>query len=270
VDGVPGSLNAVELILVGWLVTGLLMALLWLVQKAHQDAGIVDVGWCAGLGLVTILYALFSTGNPQRRLVVATMMGVWAFRLGTYLFLNRVLGKKEDGRYQTLRGKWGLRAQFYFFIFFQAQAFLVVIFSLPPLVALHNPQPTLSAWDYAGMLVWLTAITGELLADQQLARFRADPHNRGKTCRTGLWRYSRHPNYFFEWLHWWSYVLMAVGVSYGWITLIGPGLMLFFLFKVTGIPATEAQALASRGDDYRAYQRATSAFIPWLPREKDR
>jgi len=121
----------------------------------------------------------------------------------------------------------------------------------------------------AGVLVWVIAVAGEALADAQLARYRSVPANRGRTCRVGLWRASRHPNYFFEWLHWWSYVLLATGSPLWWATLIGPALMLYVLLKVTGIPATEAQAVLSR-PDYAEYQRTTSAFIPWFPKRPAR
>jgi steroid 5-alpha reductase family enzyme len=146
------------------------------------------------------------------------------------------------------------------------QALVDVILSLPYLVAMTKPAPGLGAWDLAGVLVWVVTVVGETVADHQLATFRADPANCGRTCRVGLWRASRHPNYFFEWLHWWSYVLLAVGSPWWALTLVGPALMLFFLLKVTGIPAAEAQALASRGEDYRDYQRTTSAFVPWFPK----
>jgi steroid 5-alpha reductase family enzyme len=256
------------LLLYGWLLMAAVMALLWLVQKIRQDASVVDVAWSAGLGILAVFYALTADGYPPRRLLLALLAGLWAFRLAVYLFFNRVWGKTEDGRYQTLRHQWGERAQPYFFIFFQAQALLEVIFSVPFLVVTANPRTAFSGWEWAGVCVWLIAVAGESLADRQLARFRANPRNRGKTCREGLWRYSRHPNYFFEWLHWWTYVLMAMGTPSWWLTLVGPALMLYLLFKVTGIPATEAQALASRGEDYRAYQRTTSAFIPWFPKEE--
>jgi steroid 5-alpha reductase family enzyme len=143
-----------------------------------------------------------------------------------------------------------------------------VIFSIPFLVAMTLRSQGLGAWVAAGVLVWVVAVTGEALADRQLAAFRADQTNRGRTCRVGLWRLSRHPNYFFEWLHWWSYVLLGVGSPWWALTLVGPALMLYFLLRVTGIPATEAQALASRGEDYREYQRTTSAFVPWFPRRQ--
>ena len=156
-----------------------------------------------------------------------------------------------------------------FFGFFQAQALLTAVFAVPFLVvALAPERPPLGAL-IAAVVIWLAAVSGETWADRQLAVWRADPTHRGRTCRTGLWRYSRHPNYFFEWLHWWSYPLLAWGAPEWWLTLLGPALMLYTLLKVTGIPYTEQQALASRGDDYRAYQRSTSAFIPWWPKPED-
>jgi steroid 5-alpha reductase family enzyme len=261
-------MNHVTLTLVGWVVMAAVMAVLWVLQRARRDAGVVDVGWAAGLGLLAVLYAVLGSGAPLRRLLVAGMAGVWSVRLAWYILVNRVIGKPEDGRYRTLRSRWGVRAQSRFFVFFQFQALVDVIFSIPYLVAMTNPRSALGTWDLAGVLIWVIAVGGEALADRQLAAFRADPANHGRTCRVGLWRVSRHPNYFFEWLHWWAYVLVAVGSPCWALALVGPALMLFFLFKVTGIPATEAQALASRGEDYRDYQRTTSVFVPWFPRRQ--
>jgi steroid 5-alpha reductase family enzyme len=128
-----------------------------------------------------------------------------------------------------------------------------------------NPAAPPTPWDAAGVVLWLGAVTGEAVADRQLERFRADPANRGRTCRVGLWSWSRHPNYFFEWLHWWAFALLAVGSPFAWIAALAPLLMLYSLLRVTGIPATEARALETRGDDYRDYQRTTSAFVPLPP-----
>jgi steroid 5-alpha reductase family enzyme len=108
----------------------------------------------------------------------------------------------------------------------------------------------------------MVALTGESIADRQLARFRASPSNRGKVCREGLWRYSRHPNYFFEWFHWWAYAWLAVGSPLWWLPILGVVVMYLFLTRVTGVPPTEAQAIRSRGDAYREYQRTTNAFFP--------
>ncbi|MGH7858901.1 MAG: DUF1295 domain-containing protein [Candidatus Binatia bacterium] len=264
-------MSAVRLVVHGWIFAVALMLVLWYVQKVKRDAGVVDLGWCAGIGIVVLYYAFFSGGWLPRRILVTALVCMWAFRLAAYILVDRVLrAPTEDGRYRHLRSRWGERADFYFFFFFESQTLLVSLFSIPVLVLLRNPRASFSPWEAAGVVLWIVSIAGESAADRRLARFRADPKSRGRTCREGLWRYSRHPNYFFEWLHWWSYVAMAVGAPHGWLTLLGPAVMLFFLLVVTGIPYTEAQALRSRGEDYREYQRTTSAFVPWFPREKRR
>lgn len=254
-------------IFAAWGLVALMMFLLWWRQQITRDATPVDVGWSVGLGLLAIFFwcATPDPANP-RTLVVGLLGAIWAFRLGGYLYWTRVRGhREEDGRYQTLRRNWGARAGAFFFVFYQVQALLSFLFALPFLAALHA-RSDWSVVDFAGIAVWIVAVAGEAIADAQLSRFRARPDSRGKTCRVGLWGWSRHPNYFFEWLHWWTYVLLAWGAAWWWGTLLAPALMLFFLFKVTGIPATEAQAVLSRGDDYREYQRTTSVFVPWPPR----
>ena len=255
--------------LLGWLIVSLIMTVLWLVQRRTLNAGIVDVGWAAGIGVLGVFFAATAEGYPHRRILVGVLIGAWSARLAIYLLLDRVLGHPEEGRYRTLREKWGTAADRNLFFFFQAQALLDVFFALPILIVAHHPVVRWTVWDASGVLIWIVSVGNTVLADRQLARFRKRPENRGKTCREGWWRYSRHPNYFFEWLHWWSYVALAVGAGYWWVTLLAPAVMLFFLFKVTGIPPTEAQALASRGDEYREYQRTTSVFIPWFPKKED-
>jgi steroid 5-alpha reductase family enzyme len=244
----------------------LLMTALWLVQRARRDAGVVDAGWALGLGLLALGYAAVLGGVPQREALVAGCMALWSFRLGGYLLRDRILGhREEDGRYQALRRAWGARQQPYLFAFFQAQGLVDALLSIPVLVLMRNPAPALSAWEWAGAAVVVASVAGETIADAQLAAWRREPANRGRTCRRGLWAWSRHPNYFFEWLHWWGYVLMGVGAPFGAVTLLGPALMTWFLLKVTGIPATEARALETR-PDYRDYQRTVSPFVPWPPR----
>ncbi|MDS4042345.1 MAG: DUF1295 domain-containing protein [Candidatus Competibacter sp.] len=254
--------------LVGWAVAALLMLLAWVVQWRTRDAGVVDFTWAVGLGLLAVGYALLADGDSLRRALAAVMAGGWSFRLAGHILLDRLIGKPEDGRYQRLRAHWREHTQLKFFAFFQVQALLTAVFAIPFLIVTLTPErPPLLAL-VAAISIWFLAVGGEALADRQLAAWRADPANRGRTCRAGLWRYSRHPNYFCEWLHWWSYLLLAWGSPAWWLTLLGPALMLYTLIKVTGIPYTERQALASRGDDYRAYQRATSAFVPWFPKKE--
>lgn len=236
-------------------------------QLRTRDAGIVDVGWTACLGILAVFYAISDGDLSPRRGLIMLMAGLWSARLAIHLLRDRVIGRHEDSRYQKLRAQFGANAQLWFFFFFLAQALLAWLFGFAFWLSMAR-EGSLDFWDLAAVVVWLIAILGESLADAQLARFRQDPANKGKTCRVGLWNYSRHPNYFFEWLHWWAYVIAAWNAPYGWITLFAPALMLFFLYKVTGIPTTEAQALISRGDDYRDYQQTTSQFIPWFPKKR--
>jgi steroid 5-alpha reductase family enzyme len=244
------------------------MAALWAVHLRRKDAGLVDPGWSAGLGLVALLYAALGPGWEPRRAAVAAMGLIWSVRLTAHL-VRRMRGKPEEGRYRALRAEWtaeGHDVARRFLAFFLAQGLLDVFLSIPMLVAVLNPAPRFSAWEAAGAALWLVALAGESAADAQLERFKADPANRGRTCDTGLWRFSRHPNYFFEWLVWVAWFVFALGSPWGAASVVCPALMLFFLLRVTGIPATEEQALRSRGDDYRRYQRTTSAFVPWFPK----
>jgi steroid 5-alpha reductase family enzyme len=258
-----------SLFLTGWAMMAGFQAVLWLVQRARRDAGVVDVGWAAGLGILALYYAWADDGWLPRRLLLATLVSIWSFRLAFYLLRDRVLhAKEEDGRYQALRAAWGKRAQPWFFLFFQAQGLLDSILSIPFLIILGRKTGPFTPWALDAVAVWLVAVTGESIADRQLAAWRADPANRGRTCRSGLWAWSRHPNYFFEWLHWWTYPLLAIGAPWAAATLFAPAFMLFFLFKVTGIPATEARALVTRGEDYRRYQREVPMFLPWPPRRR--
>jgi steroid 5-alpha reductase family enzyme len=253
-------------ILLGFVIASALMTGLWIVQRRTHTAGIVDAGWAAGVGVLAVLFAATSGGYLPRRILVAVLIGTWALRLAAYLVVDRIRDRPEDGRYASMRRQWGDAAERRFFVFFQYQAVFVVFFSLPALVVSHSPQAHWTGWDVAGALIWFLSVGNTVLADRQLADFRARATSRGKTCRQGWWRYSRHPNYFFEWLHWWSYAALAAGSAYWWVALMVPAAMLYLLFRVTGIPPTEMQALISRGDDYREYQRTTSVFFPWFPK----
>jgi steroid 5-alpha reductase family enzyme len=252
-------------ILIAWGVMFIIMTLLWLRQRATHNAGIVDIAWSFGTGLCAAWFAFIADGDVTRRTIIAAMAGIWGIRLGAYL-TRRVLSEAEDGRYRQLREKWGDDTQRNLFIFFQVQAFWAVLFALPMLLAARHDAPAWQWYDIAAIVLWVISITGEGVADAQLAAFRNDPSTRGEVCRRGLWKYSRHPNYFFEWLHWWVYVLLGFAGPIGSLTLAGPALMLLFLFRITGIPPTEKRALASRGEAYRAYQQTTSVFFPWPPK----
>lgn len=253
-------------ILVVLLVSSIVMAGVWEVQRRTRNTGFVDVAWASLMAAAAVWFSATGDGAFVPRLALAMLGGIWGSRLALYL-LARVLHEAEDGRYKFMRERWNDN-QLKHFLFFQFQALLVVLFSLPFWVAAQNPVEGFTPWVIAAIAVWVVSLGGEAVADHQLDRFRSNPANRGKTCREGLWRYSRHPNYFFEWTHWFAYLLLAIGAPMAWLALIGPVLMLISLCWVTGIPFTEAQALRSRGDDYRRYQAETSAFIPWFPKSR--
>ncbi len=258
--------DPLSLVVMAYLVMAIVMACLWALQRRVKNAAIGDVGWCLGLMAVVLWYTTQADSGIERIVLTAMLVVFYAGRLGRYILFDRVIDKQEDARYQRLRKEWGDSASAKMFTYFQLQALAVAVFSVPFLVLLLNPKPPSSLVEIVGLLIWGVAVSGETRADRQLAHFRADPRNHGRVCRDGLWRYSRHPNYFFEWLHWCSYVVMTMGAP-GWLlTWVGPILMGALLLKVTGIPRTEAQALASRGEEYRAYQQTTNAFFPWFPK----
>jgi len=247
-----------------WAVSAIAMAVVWAISMRARNIGYVDVAWAGLMAVAALLVGALGEGAELPRGLVALLGSLWGARLCLHL-LTRVLHEPEDGRYQALRESWH-GSPFKFFVFFQMQAVVVVFFALPFLAAASRHHNQFCAWTIAAVATWLVAVAGETLADRQLAAFRADPGNRGKTCRSGLWAWSRHPNYFFEWLHWFTYVLLAVGSHLFLLSLAGPVVMLLFLYRVSGIPWTEAQSLRSRGEDYRQYQQEVSAFFPWPPR----
>jgi steroid 5-alpha reductase family enzyme len=253
-----------SLILSGWMAVALLMVALWFIQRRTGNAGIVDIAWSAGVGLLAVWFAWGADGLGGRRMLVATLAILWSCRLAAHL-IQRLFSEAEDGRYRKMREQWGNRTQRYLFGFFQVQAFWAVLFALPMWLACRNSEE-LGWMDAVGVLILVAAVAGEAVADQQLANFKADPENQGKVCQQGLWHYSRHPNYFFEWLHWWTYVFIGWHGPLGWLTLTGPLVMYLFLTKVTGIPPTEEHAVESRGAAYRRYQRTTSPLFPWRPK----
>jgi len=249
-----------------WVLCAVIQLVLWLVQERTRNAGIVDVGWSASFTAVAGLFGVTAGASRASYLPIGIVVVLWSTRLACYLVARGAASGPEEGRYVALRQRWGLRASKRFFVFFQAQGALTALLAssfVVPFVA----EP----WDGGvlrvfGVLIALTGVAGEAIADAQLARWKHDPANRGKVCDAGLWNYSRHPNYFFEWCVWIGYAVYGLAYHGGWIALVPQAIILATLFGVTGIPPTERQAIQSKGEAYRQYQRRVSKFVPMPPK----
>ncbi len=249
----------------------LAMALVWAFQRAMRNGGWTDVFWSYVLGAAGVIVALVPVDGAAptaRQWIVAVLIAVWGLRLGTHLAL-RTAGHPEDARYEGLRRKWGPRNDLMMFGFLQMQGGASFLLSLGVLVAARRPGE-LSWQDMLGGALLAIAILGEALADAQLARFKGDPASKGKICDTGLWAWSRHPNYFFEWLAWLAYPVIAIDLSgrwpWGFAALIGPVLMYHLLNNVTGVRMLEYAMARSRGVAFEAYKARTSVFFPMPPK----
>jgi steroid 5-alpha reductase family enzyme len=252
------------------------MAIAWFVQKTVKNAGWVDVFWTFSLGIAGVLLALWPVAGAvvtPRQGLVGGLIALWALRLGGHLAF-RVAKGPEDVRYAAFRSQWGQKFQFKMFCFLQIQAAAAVLLSLSVLVAARNPAPGLTIRDWSGAAILAIAILGEGIADAQLVDFKKSNPGHGKVCDTGLWAWSRHPNYFFEWLGWLAYPILAIdfSVGYGWgySAVSGPIFMYWLLAHVSGVPPLEAQMIKSRGAAFRAYQARTSAFFLLPPRNSAR
>lgn len=255
------------LLLIGTLVVVAIMFGLWWLGVRNHNFSYVDIGWSVNFAVLAVLYAWLAPGDLQRRVIIAAMFTAHGLRLGWHLG-KRIIGEPEEGRYQQLRQDWGGSGNLNlkFLGFFEFQAVLNAFLTLPMLIACFNSAPRVHALEVAGLAIFLVGLIGESTADVQLTTFKRNPANQGGVCNAGLWRYSRHPNYFFEWLIWIAYAVFALASPHGWIALAMPVLMLHFLINVTGLKATEEQALRSKGDRYRLYQARTSGFVPWFPK----
>lgn len=274
-----GSGVSVLMLFAGVLVfMAVVMAASWLTQKLTHNTGWVDVFWSYGMGLSGAAVALIPVNadtvnalpvSPARRWIVAVMIVLWALRLGTYV-ARRVAGSPEDVRYRDLRKKWGGTFQTKLFGFVSTQAPAALIFAVAPYLAARPQRYEIGVQDILAILIWVVALGGETLADRQMARFKADPKNHGKICDTGLWAWSRHPNYFFEWVVWFAYPMMAISADdpASWLSLIAPAVMFVVLRFGTGVPPLEKSMAASRGKAFDDYKAKTSTFLLLPPRKK--
>jgi steroid 5-alpha reductase family enzyme len=245
------------------------MATAWIVQRAVGDAGWGDVFWTFGTGAACVICALLFRWPPTpRQAIVAALAAIWGLRLGAHIF-RRVAKGPEDSRFADMRAGEGPRFQRLMFWLLQAQPPASAILAGSVFLAAHNPAPFVRTLDVIGLTLAVVALGGEAIADAQLSRFKAN--SPGGVADIGLWRWSRHPNYFFEWLGWLAYAPLAIGDGYpqGWLALAVPVVMYVLLNYVSGAPPLERSMLQSRGETFRAYQARTSRFFP-LPRKASR
>ena len=236
---------------------------IYLVSLVKKDFGIMDIAWGVGFVIIAGYSLFFSDSLYTRQIVITLLTTVWGGRLSLHIFL-RNKDKPEDFRYNKWRKDWGkfapVRAYFQVFIL---QGFLMIIFAMPVIVTNANTGPGIDLLTLIGAIVWFTGFGFETIGDYQLMRFKQNPANKGKIMTEGLWRYTRHPNYFGEALLWWGIWIIAIPVEYGAWTVLSPALLTFFLLKVSGIPMLERKY--ENDERYTAYKHRTNKFIPWKP-----
>ncbi|MDR9435934.1 MAG: DUF1295 domain-containing protein [Thiohalophilus sp.] len=230
----------------------------WLLSLCMRDVSIVDSIWSLMFLAAALVYAL-TVPLETRGWLVLFLVTLWALRLSLHLTW-RNWGEPEDRRYQAIRGKYSphfaIKSLFIIFIF---QMVLASVAALPLLPAMVQPAP-LNLFDALGLLLWVVGMSFETIGDWQLARFKANPDNQGKVMQSGLWRYTRHPNYFGEWCIWWGFFFLAAATG-GWWTIVSPLLMTFLLLRFSGVTLLE-QDIGERRPAYRDYIRQTNAFFP--------
>lgn len=252
---------------IGLIVLGM-MVLLWLLSLALKNSSIVDIFWGTGFVIVAwVVFFLTPQGFEARKWLLVTLVTIWGLRLSLHI-LARNWGKSEDFRYQVWRKEagpaWWWRS---FFKVFLLQGVLLWIISTPLLAAQINPMPDRLMWlDFVAVAVWSVGFFFEAGGDWQLARFKADPANKGKVLDRGVWRYTRHPNYFGDATQWWAYYLVALAGG-GWWTIFNPIVMTFLLMRVSGVTMLE-KTLKEEKPGYKEYIETTSEFFPWFPRKK--
>lgn len=258
-------MSVIELYFVGLAAALGLMTVLWLVSLALRNSSIVDIFWGAGFVVLGWFYFLLAPQDlPARKLLSAVLVTVWGLRLSLYIF-TRNRGKGEDFRYVAMRqaagAGWWWQSYFKVFVL---QGVLMWLISAPLLAAQIGAPPRLTILDSLGVLVWAIGFFFEAAGDWQLARFKADPANKGRVMNRGVWRYTRHPNYFGDAAQWWGFFLIALAAG-GWMTVFSPILMTFLLVRVSGKALLE-KSMAQR-PGYQEYIGSTSGFVPWFPRQ---
>lgn len=236
------------------------MSAWFLIALIRKRNDVADVAWGLGFLVVALTSLYISADYSARKILIVTLVAIWSLRLSTHIYL-RNRGKTEDYRYNQWRQEWGrwfyLRSYLQVFLL---QGFLLFIVSAPVMLINKNSVSDLNLLDVLGILIWLAGFYFEALGDYQLSKFIKDPSNKGKLMMSGLWKYTRHPNYFGEVTQWWGIFVVALSVNYGWLSIIGPITITFLILKVSGIPMLEKKM--ETHPDFPLYKKQTSEFFP--------
>ncbi len=245
------------------LVIAVLMIALWLLSLALRDASVIDPGW--GLGFVLVAWAEWLRDDSNLPVALLPLVTIWGLRLAGYLFYRKLKEPSEDRRYKSMREKHG--GNFWWislFTVFLLQGVIMYVVSLPLLNGLVEDPRSLNLL-LAGTALWFVGLVFETVGDWQLLRFKAKSQNKGQVLDTGLWRYTRHPNYFGDFCVWWGMWLAAFASGAPWWTIISPLVMSVLLMKVSGVTLLESD-IDERRPEYAQYKQRTSAFFPWWPK----
>lgn len=258
-------------ILLACAVPAAIMLTVWAWHEVTHESGWIDVAWTFAVGIGGVAGALWPDGAVPgaRQLLYTAMVGAWALRLGGHLFA-RTLKHPDDPRYAALRAEWGARSPLMMAGLLAIQAAVAAVLAVSVVVVARAPVEAITPVDLAAAALFAIAWIGEATADAQMRHFRRDPANRGGICDVGLWAWSRHPNYFFEWLGWAAIALGLLAAPAwlpGWIALAAPLLMLHLLLNVSGVPPLEAHMRATRGSSFDRYAARVSRFLPLPPRK---
>lgn len=238
----------------------------WLLSFAIRNAGVIDIFWGLAFVLLTWLYFAVGDGWEGRSILISVLVTIWGLRLSLHI-ARRNWGQPEDRRYQRMRERAG--ASFWwrsYVTVFLLQGALLWTISMPLLAAQNASAPDgFRIWDFLALIVWEIGFFFEAVGDWQLSRFRSDPANAGEVMNRGLWRYTRHPNYFGDATVWWAFFITAAHTTNGWITIFSPVIMTFLLMRVSGVTMLERDLKRSK-PGYAEYVASTSAFVPWFPR----
>jgi steroid 5-alpha reductase family enzyme len=250
-----------------WLAVIGLLTLLWGISIPLRNVSIVDIFWGFGFVVINALWYRLAGGDPTRKLLLLLLVSVWGLRLSAYLGWRNI-GHPEDFRYQEFRRQYGPHRYWWvsFFQVFLLQGVLLGLIAAPLFaVQTQGVERPLGGFDYAGVALWVIGFAFEAGGDWQLARFKADPNNKGKVMDKGFWRYTRHPNYFGDTAVWWGYGLFCIGAGNYW-AILGSLLMTGLIIRVSGVTLLE-KTLRTTKPQYAEYVRKTSAFLPWFPKK---